>query len=150
MLSFHCTGCMKSELDRVQAAEDAHTLATTGNWSAGEILDHSAKLFEVGLDGSSESLGFLPRLMGFLFKPMILRSKAMPSGYTLPKGSPFLPTPGVTFDQGMQRMRRVLARLDAGEKMTKPSPFLGSMTHEKWMRLNLLHSQMHMGFIAYA
>ncbi|MSR41437.1 MAG: DUF1569 domain-containing protein [Phycisphaerales bacterium] len=147
--SFHCTGCLKSELDRVQSAADAGTLITTGNWNAGEILDHCAKLFETGLDGSQERPPIIARLFGFLLKGKIFRSKSMPAGYQLPKHSSILPTEGVTFEQGMQRMRRVLARLDAGEAMTMRSPFLGAMTHEKWMHVNLIHSQLHIGFITY-
>jgi hypothetical protein len=33
--------------------------------------------------------------------------------------------------------------------MTKPSPLLGALTHEQWVRLNLNHTQMHFGFLTY-
>ncbi len=150
MLSFHCSACLKSELDRIQAAHDAGSTATTGNWTEGEILEHCAKLFEVGLDGTNENLGIVARAFGFLFRGMIFRSKSMPPGYQLPKGAKLLPTAGVSFEQGMQRMRRVLQRLDDGALMTKRSPFLGAMTHARWMHVNLIHSQLHLGFITYA
>ncbi len=149
MLSFHCTMCLKSELDRVQLASDSGVIATTGNWNAGQILEHCAKLFEVGLDGTEEKLGAFARLFGFLFRGMIFRASSMRAGYQLPKDAKLLPSDGVTFEQGMQRMRLVLGRLDNGALMTKRSPFLGAMTHAKWMHVNLIHSQLHLGFITY-
>ena len=60
-----------------------------------------------------------------------------------------MPRPGVTYEQGMTRIRRALSRIEAGERMTKPSPWLGAMTHEEWVRLNLNHTAMHFGFLTY-
>ena len=45
-LSFHCTGCLKEDLAKIEAADRAGTLRVTGNWTAGENLDHVAKTIE--------------------------------------------------------------------------------------------------------
>ncbi|MBL9140764.1 MAG: DUF1569 domain-containing protein [Phycisphaerae bacterium] len=148
-LSFHCLGCLKSELDRIDAAHAKGALRTTGNWSAGEILDHCAILIESGLDGAPSQAPFIARLFGKLMKKSMLKPATMMAGFQLPKGASWLlPRPGATYEQGMARMRKALARIDAGEKLDKPSGWLGPLTHDEWVRLNLNHTQLHLGFVA--
>lgn len=151
-LHFKCLGCLKGELDRIDAAYRAGTLATSGNWTPGENLDHCAITFEIGLNGSGMKLGLVVRLVGRLLKGIITsdRPGAMRPGFKLPASAVELaPRPGVTFQEGMSRIRRAIGRLDAGERMTQPSPLLGALTHEQWVRLNLNHTQMHLGFLTY-
>jgi hypothetical protein len=149
-LHFHCFGCLRSELDRIDAAHAAGTLRTTGNWSAGEILDHCAILIESALDGVSQQAPLIARLFGRLMKGSMLKPKTMKAGFKLPEGAKhLLPRPGVSFEQGMARIRRALARVAAGEQMDKPSGWLGPLTHEQWERLNLNHTQLHLGFMSY-
>ncbi|MFM1937103.1 MAG: hypothetical protein RI990_2062 [Planctomycetota bacterium] len=152
-LRFRCLGCLREELDRIDAAHRDATLRTTGNWNSGEILDHCAILFETGLDGSNSTLPWYVRAMGRLMRPLILSPKAPPMrpGIKLPADAKeILPRPGVTFEDGMARMRRALARLERGERMSHPSPWLGPLTHDQWVRINLSHTQMHLGFMTYA
>ena len=147
-LKFTCLGCLRGDLDAVEAAHRAGTLGHTGNWTPGQILDHCAITFETGLDGSGMKSPLFARIMGRLFKPMLLKPGFMKPGFKLPAdATELLPRDGVTFEQGMARMRRALARLDAGERMTKPSPWLGPMTHEQWLALGINHCQMHFGFL---
>jgi hypothetical protein len=122
------------------------------NWTPGENLDHCAITFEIGLNGSGMKLGLVVRLVGRLLTGIITsdRPGAMRPGFKLPASAVELaPRPGVTFQEGMSRIRRAIRRLDAGERMTKPSPLLGALTHEQWVRLNLNHTQMHLGFLTY-
>jgi len=49
----------------------------------------------------------------------------------------------------MDRLRSALARLDADEKFTQPSPLLGRLSHEQWVRMQLGHASMHLGFLDY-
>ncbi len=147
-LKFTCLGCVRGDLDRIEAAHRAGTLGHTGNWTPGQILDHCAMTLETGLDGSAIDAGFFGRIMGRLFKKMLLKPGSMRPGFKLPKRMSALePRPGVTFEQGMARIRRALARIDAGERMTKPSPWLGAMTHQEWVALNANHCQLHFGFL---
>lgn len=147
-LKFSCLGCVRGDLDRIEAAHRAGTLGHTGNWTAGQILDHCAITLETGLDGSTIDAGLFGRIMGRLFKKALLKPGSMRPGFRLPKRMSALePRPGVTFEQGMARIRRALARIDAGERMTKPSPWLGPMTHQEWVVLNANHCQLHFGFL---
>jgi len=151
-LRFTCLGCLRAELDRIDAAHTAGTLDKTGNWSPGEILDHCAILLETGLDGCDARLPWYVKAIGRVLRPFILSPKAPPMrpGIKLPKdATEILPRPGVTFEEGMMRIRRALDRLDRGERMTHPSPWLGPLAHEQWVRINLSHTQMHLGFITY-
>lgn len=149
-LSFHCTGCLKEDLARIESSHRRGTLVTTGNWSAGEILDHVAKSWEFALDGfPPEARVALPmRLIARLMKRRFTSGRTLPAGFQAGRHAQYMmPVPGTEFDAGMARLRRVLDRLDAGEEMQRESPAFGRLTHEEWMRLHLAHAQLHLGFI---
>jgi len=151
-LSFHCTGCLKEELARIEAAERAGTLHHTGNWTAGENLDHVAKVWELALDGfpPEAKVPFFMRIIARLMKGRMTSGKTLPAGFQIPKGGEYmLPRKGCSFADGLAHLRRVLDRLDRGAQMTVASPAFGPMTHDEWMRLQLAHAQLHLGFLAY-
>ena len=151
-LSFHCTGCLKEELARIEAAHHAGKLSHTGNWSEGEIFDHLAIGMEFSIDGFPPDMKvpFVMRIMARMFKGMVTSGKTLSPGFSPPKGSEaFLPRTGVSFDQGLARLRKVIDRLDSGAKCTGVSPAFGALSHDEWMRLHLGHAQLHIGFIAY-
>lgn len=149
-LAFRCLGCLRTDLDAIQRAHESGMLSTTGNWNAGQVLDHCAILFECGLDGAKAPTPLMGRLFGKLVKRSLLKPATMKPGFKLPKdAAALLPRTDVTFDQGMARLRQALERLDAGERMTHPSSFLGPLTHDEWVRLNLNHTQLHLGFLAF-
>lgn len=148
-LAFKCLGCLAKDLDAIDAAHARGTLGTTGNWGAGEILDHCAILLESGLDGPKVMAPWFARVAGRFMKRSILKPRTMPAGFELPADArALLPRPGVSFADGMARMRAALARIERGERMTHTSGFLGPLTHEEWVRLNLNHTQLHLGFIS--
>lgn len=152
-LSFHCTGCLKEELARIEAAEAAGTLACTGNWTPGEILDHVALTWEFAFDGwpAEAKPPFWMRLFGRLLKKRVTSGATTPAGIRLPKEASFLmPTPGAPFGPALARLRAVLDRIDRGEQATATSPMFGPMTHDESTRLNLGHAQLHLGFVTYA
>lgn len=139
---------LKAELDRFEVAHRADKLATTGGWSAGQILEHCSNLMRFSLDGFDASIPWPVRMLGaMIFKPMLGRSHMKP-GIKLPAGAKSLmPRDEVPFEEGLAKMRQQLARIDAGEKMTQPSPVLGKMRHEQWVLLHRDHCRMHFGFI---
>lgn len=149
-LSFHCTGCLKEDLAKIEAADRAGTLRVTGNWTAGENLDHVAKTIEFSIDGFPPEvrIAWPVRMIARLMKGRMTSGKTLPAGFQLGSDADFfLPAPGTSVDAGLARLRRVLDRLDAGAKCTVPSAAFGAMTHDEWMRLQLGHAQLHLGFI---
>lgn len=150
-LSFHCLNCLSAELDRIEAAHRDGTLRTTGNWTPGENLDHCAKLLEFALDGFPKAVPWIIRTFARLFlRGRATSGKTAPPGFQLPKEAAYmLPQPGIAFEQAMARMRRCLSRMSAGERMSQPNPVFGEMSHEEWMRMQLGHCQLHLGFLDY-
>lgn len=149
-LHFHCTGCLREELAAIEVAARESRLSHTGNWTPGEILDHVAKAWEFSIDGFPREvrLPWYFKLMARAMKGRMTSGKTLPAGFQLGSDADFfLPAPGTSVDAGLARLRRVLDRLDAGAKCTVPSAAFGAMTHDEWMRLQLGHAQLHLGFI---
>lgn len=140
---------VRAELDRFENAHSSGQLRSTGKWSAAENLDHCGRWFKGAIDGIDFDLPVTFKVLGrVMIKPLIGKFKARP-GLKQPKTAltQMDPQPGVTVEEGLALMRAQLDRLDAGEKMTKDSPLLGRMSHEKWLKVQLDHCRMHFGFI---
>lgn len=149
-LSFHCTGCLKEDLARLEAAHRAGTLRATGNWTAGENLDHVAIAWEFALDGPPPGarVPLVVRMLAPLLKRRMTSGRTLPAGFRIPSSSSYMePRRGCAFEDGLARLRAVLDRLDRGERMTQPSPAFGALAHDEWMGLHLGHAQLHLGFL---
>ncbi|MEL6328283.1 MAG: DUF1569 domain-containing protein [Planctomycetota bacterium] len=149
-LKFASMDEVKAELDRIEAAVDAGTAGTTGNWTAGQNFDHCARFMRACLDGFDGNAPWIVRKIAqmFLKKGALDPAKKLPAGFKLPKAaSSMLPEEGIDDGEGLRRLREQIARLDAGEKMTHPSPLLGPLTHEEWLVLHRKHFALHLGFI---
>lgn len=141
---------LSAELDRIQAGHDAGTLRTTGNWSAGQIFEHVAILMECAVDGfpGPKPPLFVRVICQVVFKPKALRGEAPPAGVKLPDEASYLiPGESMTFEEGMKRLRRIVGRVNGGERFTQPSPIFGKLTHEQWEKLQSGHASLHLGFI---
>jgi hypothetical protein len=69
-------------------------------------------------------------------------------GIRLPgSATALLPREGVSFDEGMGVLRAQVSRIEAGERMTRDSPVLGRMTHDRWVLVHLDHCRLHFGFL---
>lgn len=145
---YHRIADLRTELDRFEQAHASGTLRTSGSWSAGQILEHCAKLMRFSFDGFEASAPWFIKAVGVLvFKPMLGKSHMKP-GIKLPaKASSLLPRDRVAFEEGLAAMRTQLDRIESGEQMTQPSPVLGKMSHEQWVKLHLDHCRLHFGFI---
>ena len=109
-------------------------------------------MWEYALDGfpPDARTDFLNRILARLIKPMMTSGKTLPAGLNYGSAASYMaPRAGCTVEQGLARLRRVLERLDHGERMSHASPVFGAMTHDEWMRLQLGHAQLHLGFISY-
>ena len=147
--SFRTLDQLRAELDAIEAAHRSGNLHASGNWSAGQILEHCGKLMGFSFDGFGEATApwIIRVLASTFFKPRLGRSQMKP-GIKLPRSaSTLLPRDQASFDEGLALIRSQLARIDAGEKMTHDSPVLGAMTHDQWVLLHLDHCRLHLGFL---
>jgi len=128
-------------------AEQRGTLRVTGNWTLGQAVGHVATWARFALDGYPE----MPRPPWYIrvFAP-ILKSPFLNRG--LPAGANLGNLPGGTFgtdmiatDQALRELREALSRLEK-ETPTVRNPFLGEMSHEEWIKLNLRHAELHFSF----
>ncbi|MCA9299217.1 MAG: DUF1569 domain-containing protein [Phycisphaerales bacterium] len=148
-LSFQSFDDVLAELDRIEAASDR--VRTTGNWSAGENLEHVAKFIGFSLDGFGGMAPWWFRRLAVAFmKKRALGPGTMPAGIRLPsKASDMLPTPGTTLEGGLGALRTQIGRVQGGERMEQPSPIFESMSHGDWTTIHLKHAALHLGFITY-
>ena len=140
---------ISADLDRIQAAHDAGTLGTTGNWTPGQVLEHVSALMECAIDGFPSKAPAPVRWMCILlFKKKALAGGSPPAGFKIPKQAAFLiPGESTTFDEGMSRLRKVIARVRGGEKFTHDSPIFGRLSHEQWITLQSGHATLHLSFL---
>lgn len=142
---------LKAEIDRVESAVEVDAAQANGNWSVGQICQHVGKFVMFSIDGFDGKAPWIVRVVAqLLFKKQALGPKPMPRGIQLPKqAASMLPEPEIAAGDGIAFLRAQLARIDAGERMTQPSPIFGSMTHDQWMHVHLKHAAGHLGFVSY-
>lgn len=149
-LRFTSIADCSQELDRIEAAHDAGTLKTTGSWTAGENLSHLAAWIEYGYDGYP--IKPPPFFVRWILKRGLKRMFAagkMSSGVKIPG------VEGGTVGQeqmetkaALERFRNALARMQS-EPTIHHSPAFGKLSDEDRIKLNLLHAQLHLGFLDY-
>jgi len=142
---------LAADLDRIEAAIDAGTVASTGNWTPGQNMQHVGLLIKGSYEGMPFSMPapvrFLARM--FLMSKVRRQEKPPPAGaIKLPESAATLrPDPGITDREGLEFLREQVGRIRAGERMTHPSPLLGKMTHDDWVNLHRKHASLHLSFI---
>lgn len=147
-LSFETLDDVLADLDRLEEAHAAGTLKMLGNWSAGQIFEHTATLFDFSVDGFSFKAPLFIRLMSPILKNKLFGPMPIPAGLQLRGGSAvMIPDDVVTFEDGLTHLRRSIGRITAGERMTQPSPVFGRMTHGQWVTLHLKHCALHLSFL---
>jgi hypothetical protein len=150
-LRFGTVAELEAELARIEAAQRAGTLRTSGNWTAGQILGHIATWLEFGWNGYPPNVK-PPAIIKWILK----RKKAgylrdgMPAGVKIPKleGGTLGREP-MEFDAGMRRLRAALEPLKRGEAPPHGSPAFGPLDNAEATQLNLRHAELHLGFLKY-
>lgn len=139
----------RADLDAVEAAHGAGTLAHTGNWTPAQIMTHLATFGEFSLDGFPFKAPLPIRLMAqLLFKKKAVSGSVPPPGFGLKnKLAVLVPDSDVQFDESLGRLRSFLDRVDAGEAFVPSSPLFGALTREQWITLHLGHASLHMSFL---
>ena len=136
------------ELERIEEAERQGKLKTLGNWTAGQNLSHLAAWIEYGWDGYPMSKPPLPMRLVMRFMLGVILKKGMTAGVNIPgiEGGT-LGADEMETQAAADRYRVALNRLKSGEPATHDSPAFGKMTHEKRVKLNLRHAELHLGFL---
>lgn len=135
-----------AEAERLAAAERAGTLRRLGNWTTGQLFGHVAYWIDVSFDGSEHRAPWFIRLIGPMLKKGMINKTPKP-GFRLPgvAGGTY-GTTAYTLDEGLARLRRAVARLQAGTP-TLPNEVFGKMTRDEWLALHLRHAEVHLGFL---
>jgi len=146
-VKLHCFNCLRSELDKFeQAGEDG--LTTTGEWTAGQIVQHVCETMKRSIDGFEFKAPWFVRLMRPIIRMKFVgKAKPIPAGIKLTGDSTtMIPPKSVALSDAIADLRSTIERAKK-EKMAQPSPVFGKMTHEDWVNLHLRHAELHFSFI---
>lgn len=149
VLRFTDSAAMWAEIDRIVESERAGTLQRSGNWTVGQCLGHLATWADmpyVGYPSELKPPWWLKFIMR-LFKGKVLGPKgSMPAGVRIP-GVPggTIGTEPMETAAAIDRLREAWRRLEAAHPGV-PNPLFGELTHRQWIRLNLSHAELHLGF----
>jgi hypothetical protein len=126
---------LAAEVERIVAADSRGDLITTGQWSAGQILQHNSLLIQFSLDGFPFGVSWPTQLLCRLLKAISwkwLVRQAFRRGRQMP--SPALrPDDQISVPRGAAILLEQLGRIRRGEQMTQSSPFEGKLTHDQWI-----------------
>ncbi len=148
-LHFHTLADILRDVEELAAvtSETGESICGEGNWTPAQIVEHVTFFIDGAIDGFDFTAPLLIRVLARPFKKRILM-KPMKPGIKLPaRMNVVLPDPETTWEDAVSALRDAVARIDCGERMTQPSPLLGSMTHEDWVNLHCRHAEMHFSFM---
>lgn len=137
----------EAEAGVTPGARVGERLWVSGNWSAGQILQHVAIVMEKSLTGFAYQAPISIRAVGRAAR-VVAMSRPTPAGIRWPDdGGEFTPDAQVWTEAGADRLERVVRRVRAGERMTAKNPVLGELSHEDWVRVHLRHAELHLSFV---
>ncbi len=148
-LHFHTLADILRDVEELAAvtSETGESICGEGSWTPAQIVEHVTFFITGAMEGFSFQAPLVFRIMGKFFRSSIL-NKPMKPGIKLPASMDVvLPDPETTWDDAVAALRDAAARIDCGQRMTKPSPLLGAMTHEDWVKMNCRHAEMHFSFM---
>lgn len=140
----------RAEVDRVMAAEQSGKLQAVGNWTAGQVLAHLAAWIEYAYVGFPISPPPWP--IRFILKTFI-KKKYLRDGMSAGVKIPGVPDGTVGQDQmatleAAERLKRAIVRMRS-EPPRYPSPAFGNLSQDEFVRINLRHAELHLGFLTY-
>jgi hypothetical protein len=144
-LMFHSIDEVLREVDALLEGARAGRVKTCGNWTLGQILNHLAAWAEYSYTGMPMKVPWFVRLLlrgrrhKFINEPMR-------AGVRIPKvEGGTLATEPAEVEPAAGRYRAVLERLKR-EHPNRKHPIFGDMPHEDWIKLQLRHAELHLGF----
>jgi hypothetical protein len=143
-----------AEADRVTAAAAAGRVRPSGNWSPAQVLWHIGRLVELSFDGFPFRYRRAPAWVARLFRLLAWRwliALAFRPGFTNPPEAAALePDPSLSLETAAAYFKRQVARLRAGERMTRARSVEGPYSHEQWTYIHLRHAELHLSFLTIA
>jgi hypothetical protein len=64
-----------------------------------------------------------------------------------PEAATLEPEPSVSLEEAAAYLKRQIARVRAGERMTQECSVEGPYTHEQWVYIHLRHAELHLSFL---
>ena len=139
---------LRLELDRIARAHAAGTLKYTGNFEGGPIFMHLALPIRYAVDGFPMMAPWPIRVLANLVLLPMIKRKPFSPGFKLGRKTQAQIFPQeVSFADGLGALQTEVQRVEAGQQMTKPHAFFGPMPHDDWVRYNLKHADLHLGFL---
>jgi hypothetical protein len=135
-----------AEAERIANLELNGTIQYSGNWTAGQILNHCGGWAEYVYKPNPLKAPWPIRFVMKFLKNRFL-NHGLPSGRNIPKveGGTLIVEP-VDVRQALGRFKEAYSRLKR-EPPTHPSPVFGTMTQEEAIKLNLRHAELHLSFV---
>jgi hypothetical protein len=141
-----------AEVDRVTAAAAAGKVRPLGNWSAAQVLWHLGRFVELSFDGFPFRYRWAPAWFARLFRLLawrrLLALAFRPGFKNPPEAAAVEPDPSLPLAGAASYLKRQLARIRDGERMTQACSVEGRYTHEQWVYAHLRHAELHLSFLA--
>jgi hypothetical protein len=143
-LHFSSLDGVLEEVDRLSSGNPPRA---SGNWTAGQVVEHVAKMIRFSTDGFPVPRAPLPiRLFGRLIRSRVL-TRPTRAGFTPPRMFRFmLPDEGVTWPDAVDHLRTAIKRARSN-RMKQASPVFGRLTHEQWEEFHCRHAELHLSFL---
>ena len=126
---------------------EGKTISATGNWTPAQIIEHVVYFVDGSIDGFEFKAPLIFRIFGKFARSQILNNPMKP-GFKLPASMRMVvPSPKSIWPDAISHARKAILRVEAGKYMSKPSPLLGKMAHQDWVKLHCRHAEMHLSFI---
>lgn len=148
-LRFETIDQVLAEVDRLAEAARQGSVRTAGTWTVGQNLNHLAAWAEYAYTGMPMKTPWFIRLILRLRRHAFL-NKPMPAGVRIPgiRGGT-LATDPAELEPAVARYRAALERLKR-EPPSIPHQVFGPMPHEDWIKVNLRHAELHLGYLSIA
>jgi hypothetical protein len=116
------------------------------NWTLAQVSDHLAIFFRGSLDGFSQKLPWLIRVL--FGRPMfrsIIRRRRMGENIMVPRS--FLPGDPREDAPAVEQLIGLVQQFQDHAGDYRPSPLFGQLTRDEWTQLHLIHCSHHLSFL---
>jgi hypothetical protein len=140
------------EVERVAASATSGSVRPLGNWSPAQVLWHIGRLMELSFDGFPFRYRrgpiWVTRLFRLLAWRWLIALAFRPGFQNPPEAATLEPEPSVSLEEAAAYLKRQIARVRGGERMTQECSGEGPYSHEQWVYIHLRHAELHLSFLA--